>query len=117
MPIRAQGPRPVSELSRLLMQRGHEVTHECASADILVPRASDPQIVGGFKDILYALLCQDSFRKVVRDWAYGTSVSSGANAQYLGAYRQLCTSHAGKNVLPYRSPTHWPAGSGPYRRD
>lgn len=88
-----------SEISRLLKQRGHEVTKEGSDQDIFVPIRQDlePELVSSFKTVLYNLMRHDSFRRALRDWAYGRISESNQNLKYIESYVQLCERFGGWN--------------------
>jgi hypothetical protein len=80
-----------SEISRLLRQRGHEITVEGGDNDILLPACADkPEVVGALKLILYNLMRQDQVRRSFRDWAYDNSSPDGAARSIIESYVNLC---------------------------
>ena len=92
-----------SEISRLLKQRGHEVTKEGSDQDIFVPIRQDlePELVSSLKTVLYSLMRHDSIRRALRDWAYGRRISeSNPNLKYIESYIQLCERFGGWNNDP-----------------
>jgi hypothetical protein len=82
-----------SDISRLLKQRGHEVTREGQDRDILLPANASAEIIEAFKTILYNIMRYDEFRKALRDWAYDNASSGNARVrQQVEAYISLCRS-------------------------
>jgi hypothetical protein len=80
-----------SDISRLLRQRGREVTSEGRKRDILLPVSDNAELVQAFETVLYNLMRRDSVRKALRDWAYdNTSSSSTAALQNIESYINLC---------------------------
>jgi hypothetical protein len=81
-----------SDIIRLLNQRGHKVTKEGSERDVFLPlgRDLDAELVASFKGILYSLMKRDSFRRALRDWAYGNLSDSNPNKQLIEAYCKLC---------------------------
>lgn len=65
-----------SELARLLKQRGHEVTKEGSDKQLLLPAFDHPEMTSAFKNLLYGFMRRDSFRRGLRDWAYGNRRSN-----------------------------------------
>jgi hypothetical protein len=59
-----------SDISRLLRQRGHDVTSEGHERNILLPTSGNSELVQAFETVLYNLMHRDSVRKALRDWAY-----------------------------------------------
>jgi hypothetical protein len=85
-----------SDISRLLRQRGHEVTSEGRKRDILLPVSDNAELVQAFETVLYNLMRRDSVRKALRDWAYDNkSTSSAAALQNIESYINLCRRFGG----------------------
>jgi hypothetical protein len=80
------------DIVSLLNQRGHKVTKEGSERDIFVPirKDLDPDLLNSFKVILYNLIRRDSFRRSLRDWAYGNILNDNPNKQFIEAYSKLC---------------------------
>lgn len=81
-----------SDISRLLKQRGHEVTKEGRESDILLPVTDNTELLEAFKRLLYNLMRRDSVRKALRDWAYENTSSGNASTQQIESYINLCRS-------------------------
>jgi hypothetical protein len=79
-----------SDISRLLKQRGYEVTKEGTEKDILLPSRGGPEVSDGFKAILYDLMRSDSIRRAFRDWAYDNVASESPSIQQIESYINLC---------------------------
>lgn len=81
-----------SDVSRLLNQRGHKVTKEGSERDVFLPTRQDlePKLLDSFKIVLYNLMRHDSFRRSLRDWAYGTISDKNPNLEYIESYGKLC---------------------------
>jgi hypothetical protein len=78
-----------SAISKLLKQRGHEVTREGNESDILLPASASSEVIAPLKEVLYNLMRRDRIRKALRDWAFGQSSDSNS-AQCIEAYIKLC---------------------------
>ena len=87
-----EGSDMQSDISRLLKQRGHEVTSQGKDRDLLLPIGGDAQLLNAFKEILYNLMRRDSTQRALRDWAYGNPVSPNQvdNRDYIDSYIKLC---------------------------
>src|SRR6266516_3605421 len=80
-----------SDISRLLKQRGHEVTKEGSERDILLPNHHDDlELIDSFKVVLYNLMRHDGIRKSLRDWAYENTSNRNVNSEYIESYIKLC---------------------------
>jgi hypothetical protein len=80
-----------SDISRLLRQRGHEVTSEGRKRNILLPATDNQELLQAFETVLYNLMRRDGVRKALRDWAYDNRSSSNAAAlQNIESYINLC---------------------------
>jgi hypothetical protein len=90
-----------SDISRLLKQRGHEVTKEGLRRDILLPASDNPELIDAFETVLYNLMRRDSARKALRDWAYGNKSSDNIAFRRLESYIALCRTFGDwSNVTP-----------------
>jgi hypothetical protein len=91
-----------SDISSALNQRGHKVTKEGSDSDVFLPtrQGLDAELVRSFKDILYNLMRQDSFRRSLRDWAYGNVRDGNANVPYIDSYGKLCEKFGGWSTTP-----------------
>lgn len=78
-----------SDISKLLKQRGHEVTKEGDDSRILIPSRADLEIRESLKEVLYSLMRQDSFRRSLRDWAYGR-IDKNPHVSAIESYVTLC---------------------------
>jgi hypothetical protein len=78
-----------SDISRLLRQRGHEVTSEGHERDILLPASDNSELVQAFKTVLYNLMRRESVRKALRDWAYDNRSSDNTSFQLI-EYISIC---------------------------
>lgn len=93
-----------SDISSLLNQRGHKVTAEGSERDIFLPirQGLEPQLLDSFKDVLYNLMRGDSFRRSLRDWAYGriSDENPSPNLPYIKSYEKLCEKFGGWSSAP-----------------
>lgn len=81
-----------SDISTLLNQRGQKVTKEGSEYDIFLPTRRDlePELVNSLKVVLYNLMRRDSFRRALRDWAYGRipDENPDPNLPYIESYEK-----------------------------
>jgi hypothetical protein len=85
-----------SNISRLLKQRGHNVTKEGSEKEIFLPDCpSDTEQFGSLKTILYDLMQRDGFRKSLRNWAFEGTFSETSHGQGVRAYIELCNQFGG----------------------
>ncbi len=104
-----------SDISSLLNQGGHKVTKQGTERDIFLPTRQDlePEIRESFKTVLYNLMRNDSFRRSLRDWAYGNISENNSNLAYITSYVKLCEKFGGwSNAAPeirrrYASTFEW----------
>lgn len=108
-----------SDISRLLRQRGHEVSSECGTKDILLPRHRDAQLIQSFAVVLYNLMRDDEVRKALRNWAYGSSNERSTSHQAIMAYITLrnklgtsTTTTPEANQARYAKTFEWYGASG-----
>jgi hypothetical protein len=79
-----------SDISRLLRQRGHEVTSEGHGRNILLPTSDNSELVQAFETVLYNIMRRDSVRKALRDWAYDNRCPENTSSQLIESYINLC---------------------------
>ena len=103
------------DIFSLLNQRGHRVTKLGSERDIFLPTRQDlePELKDSFKVMLYNLMRNDSFRRSLRDWAYGNISENNSNLAYIMSYVKLCEKFGGwSNAAPeirrrYASTFEW----------
>ena len=86
-----------SDIFGLLNQRGHRVTKLGSERDIFLPTRQDlePELKDSFRVMLYNLMRNDSFRRSLRDWAYGNIPENNSNLAYITSYVKLCEKFGG----------------------
>lgn len=50
----------------------------------------ESELMSSFKVVLYNLMRNDSFRRALRDWAFGNIADNNTNLAYIEAYSKLC---------------------------
>lgn len=76
-------------LAQALKQRGYEIISQGNETDILLPKTGDATILRALKEILYFLMKKESFRKNLRDWAYGNAPAK-ESLEIIRAYITIC---------------------------
>jgi hypothetical protein len=93
-----------SDIFTALNQRGHRVIAEGSERDIFLPARQDLEqlVIDSFKGVLYSLMRRDSFRRALREWAYGRIANDDPNLIYVKSYEALCQRFGGWNNNPQR---------------